>query len=69
MASEITCTIWEHRDADIQLERKGKRVEDKDLRDSKCNIGEMKNILVRKFYNHSHKVDLYSVQKSQKQKK
>lgn len=47
-----------------EIERKGKRVENKNLRDSKCNKGEMKNILVRKFHNNSCGVDLYNVQKS-----
>ena len=58
MASAITFTVWEYRGADMELERKGKRVEDKDLRDSKGNVGEMENILGRKFRNHSYKVDL-----------
>lgn len=37
-----------------EIERKGKRMEKKNVRDSKCNIVEMKNILVRKFYNNFH---------------
>lgn len=47
-----------------EIERKGKRMENKNLRDSKYNIVVMKNILVRKFYNNSCGVDLFNVQKS-----
>lgn len=44
-----------------EIERKGKRMENKNLRDSKYNIVVMKNILVRKFYNNSCGVDLFNI--------
>lgn len=49
---------------EVAIEKKGKRVENNNLRDSECNIGEMKNILVRKFHNHLYEVDFYNAQKS-----
>lgn len=52
-----------------EIERKVQRMENKNLRDSKCNIGEMKNILVRKLYNNSCGVDLFNVQKNVRTRK
>lgn len=42
-------------------------MENKDLRDSKCNKGEIKNILVGKFHNHLRLI--FSVQKSIRNRK
>lgn len=50
-------------------QRKGERVEDKDLEDTKYNKGKPNNILVGVLYNCPLEVDLHSVQKNVRNRK
>lgn len=50
-------------------QRKGERVEDKDLEDTKYNKGKPNNILVGVLYNCPFEVDLHSVQKNVRNRK
>lgn len=72
MGSTIAFPVWEggwQWRKEIEIERKNKRVEDKDLGDSKCNKGKMKNILTGKFWNHSFEVNLHNAQKRVRNRK
>lgn len=65
-------TIWEDGrwwGTEVKKNRKGERVEDKHLEDTKYNKGKPNNILVGVLYNYPFEVDLHSVQKSVRNRK